>query len=304
MPCQQCRRSHDCGDLIENPPAKPFGFGGKPPPLAIRKSKAATSELLPENTILLDKILDDLLLALVHPTGNGNDEKRKWIQRRLHRRSVSRPEPLYAGAVCRNAADVNRVSGHYAITAKANVVQRSRFNFFREARNWYNRTSDHGALEERFENVIALSDEFFQEVMEHPIPTDLEVVKLLSSAPAVLDLFVWLSYRCFTAKEKDTDFRTFWLGATARSGRICPTAKISGKAAAMAKDHPPRLTGMPSEQQPRWPLFAGRPCDCCAADPCLGTKVDGQERRLEELPRCRRNLWSASRISVGEKLSA
>jgi len=25
-------------------------------------------------------------------------------------------------------------------------------------------------------------------------------VKLLSSAPAVLDLFVWLSYRCFTSK--------------------------------------------------------------------------------------------------------
>jgi hypothetical protein len=97
MPCQQCRRSHDCGDLIENPPAKPFGFGGKPPPLAIRKSKAATSELLPENTILLDKILDDLLLPLVHPTGNGNDEKRKWIQKRPHRRSVSRPEPIYAG---------------------------------------------------------------------------------------------------------------------------------------------------------------------------------------------------------------
>ena len=70
MPCQQCRRSHDCGDLIENPPAKPFGFGGKPPPLAIRKSKAATSELLPENTILLHKILDDLLLPLVQPTGN------------------------------------------------------------------------------------------------------------------------------------------------------------------------------------------------------------------------------------------
>jgi hypothetical protein len=83
--------------LIENPPAKPFGFGGKPPPLAIRKSKAATSELLSENTILLDKILDDMLLPLVHPTGNGNDEKRKWIQRRLHRRSVSRPEPIHAG---------------------------------------------------------------------------------------------------------------------------------------------------------------------------------------------------------------
>jgi len=50
------------------------------------------------------------------------------------------------------------------------------------------------------ENVIVLSNEFFEEVTAHPIPTDLEAVKLLSSAPAVLDLFVWLSYRCFTSK--------------------------------------------------------------------------------------------------------
>jgi hypothetical protein len=32
-----------------------------------------------------------------------------------------------------------------------------------------------------------------KEVMEHPITTDLEIVKSLSSAPAVLDLFVWSS---------------------------------------------------------------------------------------------------------------
>jgi hypothetical protein len=113
MPCQQCRGSDDCGDLIENRLAEAFGFSGKPMPLAIRKSKAPTSELLSENTILLDEILHDMLLPLVHLTGNGNDEKRKWIQSRLHRRSVSRPESHYAGAVCRAVADMNQVSGHY-----------------------------------------------------------------------------------------------------------------------------------------------------------------------------------------------
>jgi hypothetical protein len=55
-------------------------------------------------------------------------------------------------------------------------------------------------LAEPYENVIVLSDKFFEEVTSHPIPTDLAAVKLLSSAPAVLDLFVWLSYRCFTSK--------------------------------------------------------------------------------------------------------
>jgi hypothetical protein len=54
-----------------------------------------------------------------------------------------------------------------------------------------------------FENVIVLSDDFYQEVLAHPIPNDLEAVKLLAAAPAVLDLCMWLSYRCFTAKGSD-----------------------------------------------------------------------------------------------------
>ena len=29
-----------------------------------------------------------------------------------------------------------------------------------------------------------LSDEFYQEIVEHPIPTDMNAVRLLSSAPA------------------------------------------------------------------------------------------------------------------------
>jgi plasmid replication initiation protein len=51
--------------------------------------------------------------------------------------------------------------GTDTITARAKVVQRSRFNFFREARIWYNRNSDDGLLSERLENVTVLSDEFF-----------------------------------------------------------------------------------------------------------------------------------------------
>ena len=56
---------------------------------------------------------------------------------------------------------------------------------------------------DQFENVIVLSDEFYREIVAHPIPADLEAVKVLASAPAVLDLFMWLSYRCFVAKGKE-----------------------------------------------------------------------------------------------------
>jgi hypothetical protein len=87
------------------------------------------------------------------------------------------------------------------LTSTAKVVQRSRFSFFREAQIWYNRRADGSMASDEFENVIVLSDEFYQEAMSHPIPTDLEAVKLL--APAALDLYVWLSYRCFTAKGEE-----------------------------------------------------------------------------------------------------
>ena len=51
--------------------------------------------------------------------------------------------------------------------------------------------------------MIVLSDEFYREILGHPIPTDLEAAKTLSSSPAALDLFMWLSYRCFTARGRE-----------------------------------------------------------------------------------------------------
>lgn len=85
----------------------------------------------------------------------------------------------------------------------AKVVQRSRFNFLREARIWYGRDSDQSVLSEEFENTVMLSDDFYNEIVAHPIPTDLEAVKVLSGAPAVLDLFMWLSYRSHIARQEE-----------------------------------------------------------------------------------------------------
>jgi len=51
--------------------------------------------------------------------------------------------------------------------------------------------------------VIVLSDEFYREITAHPIPADLEAVKVLAGAPAALSPYVAL-YRCFLAKDKET----------------------------------------------------------------------------------------------------
>src|SRR5438270_10189118 len=94
--------------------------------------------------------------------------------------------------------------GTDTLSGTARVVQRSRFSFFNEARIWYSRDPEQYPVSDQFENVIVLSDEFYREIVAHPIPADLEAVKLLAGAPAVLDLFMWLSYRCFLAKGRET----------------------------------------------------------------------------------------------------
>jgi hypothetical protein len=78
----------------------------------------------------------------------------------------------------------------------ATVTHRSRFNFLKEAEISYSRSGDAPARQ----NTITLSDEFYSEISCHLIPADLEAIKVLSAAPALLDLFMWLSYRCFVAK--------------------------------------------------------------------------------------------------------
>jgi Plasmid encoded RepA protein len=86
---------------------------------------------------------------------------------------------------------------------RAAVVHQARFNFMTEARIWFSRNCDQTLLQGDCQNMIVLSDEFYRETLSHPIPTDLEAAKALSSSPAALDLFTWLSYRCFGAKGEE-----------------------------------------------------------------------------------------------------
>jgi hypothetical protein len=85
----------------------------------------------------------------------------------------------------------------------APVVHQVRFNFMSEARIWYSRNLDQPGLPGDCQNVIVLTPEFYREITSHPIPTDLQAAKALACAPAALDLFTWLSYRCFIAKSEE-----------------------------------------------------------------------------------------------------
>jgi hypothetical protein len=70
--------------------------------------------------------------------------------------------------------------GADALQGTARVVQRSRFTFFREAQIWYSREPEQYPISDQFENVIVLSDEFYREIVAHPIPADMEAVKVLA----------------------------------------------------------------------------------------------------------------------------
>src|SRR5678815_3455316 len=67
----------------------------------------------------------------------------------------------------------------------ARLVHRARFSFLREAHIWYHRD---GRATEPLENVVVLSEEFYAEALAHPIPADLDAVRVLASAQAALDL--------------------------------------------------------------------------------------------------------------------
>ena len=86
---------------------------------------------------------------------------------------------------------------------RATVFHRARFNFMSEAQMWCSRLPTDEPPLGKVENIIVLSNEFYKEIIDHPIPTDLEAAKALSSAPGALDLYTWLTYRCFSAKGEE-----------------------------------------------------------------------------------------------------
>lgn len=86
--------------------------------------------------------------------------------------------------------------------AEAVVITRTSFRFVKDLQLWYVRggVPENGSGLHRPENVIVLSEEFWGEIQEHPIPVDLNIVRTLADSPGNLDLYVWLVWRCWTAK--------------------------------------------------------------------------------------------------------
>ena len=46
-----------------------------------------------------------------------------------------------------------------------------------------------------FESEVELSEKFFKEIIEKPVPLDMRALKVLSRSPMALDIYSWLTYR-------------------------------------------------------------------------------------------------------------
>ena len=49
-----------------------------------------------------------------------------------------------------------------------------------------------------WESKIRLGEDFFNEIISHPVPLDMNTLKALTRSPLGLDLYMWLTYRTFS----------------------------------------------------------------------------------------------------------
>ncbi|MGH9449726.1 MAG: replication protein RepA, partial [Terriglobia bacterium] len=76
-----------------------------------------------------------------------------------------------------------------------------RFQFFDRMQLWFNTVKRQQVPNaENFDNRISLSEAFYNEINEHRIPVERNVVAALANAPGVLDFYMWLVWKTWTLK--------------------------------------------------------------------------------------------------------
>jgi hypothetical protein len=72
-------------------------------------------------------------------------------------------------------------------------------HFLDRMRLWFGK--DGSIAGAKAENIVTLSPAFWDELSSHPIPVDTEVVRSLANNPGCLDLYTWLTWRCYGARD-------------------------------------------------------------------------------------------------------
>jgi hypothetical protein len=76
------------------------------------------------------------------------------------------------------------------------LIDWARFHFFDSMKLWYARGDRYSVNNSESDgNVITLSEAFYNEIDQHRIPVEREVVAALAHAPGILDFYIWLVWR-------------------------------------------------------------------------------------------------------------
>jgi hypothetical protein len=57
---------------------------------------------------------------------------------------------------------------------------------------WHPKEPDQAAL---WKSTITLTDNFYREIIDRPVPIDMRAIKALKKSPMALDIYTWLTYR-------------------------------------------------------------------------------------------------------------
>jgi len=124
---------------------------------------------------------------------------------------------------------------------------------------WYPKSLNQQTL---FESTVTISEVFFNEIINYPVPIDLRAIKALKRSPMALDIYCWLTYRMsylskqtqipwivlqsqFGANyERNRDFKRYFLNQLRSVLLVYPEAKLdinhSGLILKPSKPHIPR----------------------------------------------------------------
>ena len=92
------------------------------------------------------------------------------------------------------------------------VLDWARFHFFDHLHLWFHKTEAEPVPSPHHENCAVLSEAFYDEIDQHRIPVEREVVAALANAPGVLDLYLWLVWKTWSLNNQSARIPLFTTG--------------------------------------------------------------------------------------------
>ena len=112
----------------------------------------------------------------------------------LHETEPDRPDPSLTCCFL-------KVATHPSVTLIYEDEHGSRFvstHIAESGEFWWNPTRP--SERSLWDSKIELSEKFFQEIINHPVPLDMNTLTALKRSTLGLDLYLWLTYRTFSLK--------------------------------------------------------------------------------------------------------